>query len=309
MPRSRIALALAALVVASATAGCGLGAGEPSEGTAKLTITRDYGSIPLGGGTVTDPSGSETVLRLLDREAEITTRYGGGFVQSINGLERSGEGGRQRDWFFFVNGIESPTGSAEVGVRAGDRIWWDYRDWTNAMRAPAVVGSWPEPFAQASAGSEAKPVGLVCLDAAAVCGLAREELERSGAESVATDVGEAAGGPRLLVGTWDQVRRDRAAAQIEDGPATSGVFARFERSRGGWRLVALDQSGGPAFAVAEGGGLVAAVRNGEDPPTWVATGTDPAAVRAAVELLDEETLRDHYALAVNGAESVAVPRG
>ncbi len=100
------------------------------------------------------------MLRLLDREAEITTRYGGGFVQSIDGLEGSGEGGRVRDWFFFVNGIESSTGSAEVDVRPGDRIWWDYRDWTDAMRAPAVVGSWPEPFAQASAGASAQPVRL-----------------------------------------------------------------------------------------------------------------------------------------------------
>ena len=76
----------------------------------------------------------------------MTTRYGGGFVQSIDGLAGSQSGGRSSDWFFYVNGIESPIGSAQFDLSGGDRIWWDYRDWTAAMRVPAVVGSWPEPF-------------------------------------------------------------------------------------------------------------------------------------------------------------------
>ena len=305
----RIAVAVAALGAVLATAGCGLGPGESSEGTATLTITRDYGFVALGGGTVTDPPDSETVLRLLDREAEITTRYGGGFVQSIDGIEGSGEGGRVRDWFFFVNGIESSTGSAEVEVRAGDRVWWDYRDWTDAMRAPAVVGSWPEPFAQASAEEEAQRVGLVCLGEREVCELAQARLEDAGAETVQADVDEAGEGPRLIVGTWDVVRRDRAAVQLEDGPATSGVFAQFEPEGSGWSLVTLDQTANPVQEVDEGGSLVAAVRDGDSPATWVATGTDPAAVRAAVELLDEATLRDRYAVALDGTEPLAVPGG
>ena len=90
---------------------------------------------------------------MLDREAEIETRYGGGFVQSIEGVAGGTEDGRRLDWFFYVNGIESPVGSAERRVAGGDRIWWDHRDWTDAMRVPAVVGSWPEPFLQSSAGS------------------------------------------------------------------------------------------------------------------------------------------------------------
>ena len=89
------------------------------------------------------------MLRFLDRSAHITTRYGGGFVQSIDGLAGAESGGRRFDWFFYVNGIESPVGSTQVPVKGGDRIWWDYRDWTSAMSVPAVVGSWPQPFAAA----------------------------------------------------------------------------------------------------------------------------------------------------------------
>ena len=55
-------------------------------------------------------------MRLLDREAEIETRYGGGFVQSIEGVAGATEGDRRFDWFFYMNGIESPVGSADVQV-------------------------------------------------------------------------------------------------------------------------------------------------------------------------------------------------
>jgi uncharacterized protein DUF4430 len=110
-------------------------------------VTRDYGSVPVLEATIPDPAESETVMRALDREVEVETRYGGGFVDSIEGVEGSAvEDGRSLDWFFYVNGVESSVGAAEVPVRPGDRIWWDHRDWTDAMRVPAVVGSWPQPF-------------------------------------------------------------------------------------------------------------------------------------------------------------------
>ena len=159
-----------AVALAATTTGCGLGPGDSSPGTATLTVTRDYGADPVLEASESDPSESETVIRFLDREAEITTRYGGGFVQSIDGTAGGVEGGRSNDWFFFVNGIESPRGSAEVAVRGGDRIWWDYRDWTAAISTPAVVGSWPEPFLQASAEPANRlAVSVGCLAPSAVC--------------------------------------------------------------------------------------------------------------------------------------------
>ena len=53
-----------------------------------------------------------TVLRALDFAADVGTRYGGRFVQSIDGLE--GSIARQQDWFYFLNGIEPDVGAAEV---------------------------------------------------------------------------------------------------------------------------------------------------------------------------------------------------
>ena len=44
-------------------------------------------------------------------------------MEAIDGDE--GNAGAQRDWFFFVNGIEADRSAAEVRVRPGDIVWWD----------------------------------------------------------------------------------------------------------------------------------------------------------------------------------------
>ncbi|MEO8092906.1 MAG: DUF4430 domain-containing protein [bacterium] len=292
--------------------GCGLGPGEADEGEAALRITRDHGAELIAEATVSDPTESETVIRVLDREAEIGTRFGGGFVQSIEGIEGGAAGGRRSDWFFFVNGVESGAGAAEVRVRAGDRIWWDYRDWTDAMRAPAVVGSWPEPFAQRSAGADRTPVLVECAAAGPRCDEVAERLAGEGVD-VGTEHFPVEGkhvadeALRVLVGPWAELRRDSAAAQLEDGPATSGVFADFALLGGGWELRALDQRTQEAERLSGGAGLVAAVRELDEPPTWLVTGTDADGVEAAVELLDAEGLLDRYAVAVDAAGPIPLP--
>lgn len=305
----RRSAAVATAAVAVATSGCGLGPGESSSGTATLNVTRDYGAEQVLAASESDPAESETVIRFLDREAEITTRYGGGFVQSIDGTSGAYADGRSLDWFFFVNGIESPRGSAEVSIRGGDRIWWDYRDWTNAISTPAVVGSWPEPFAQAATDAgEREPVSIECLGSPAPCAVVRSSLERVGVDPA--DPGTAADGPRLLVGPWARVRADATAARLDDGPATSGVFARFERSGDGWRLQTLDQAARPSRLLGAGAGIVAGLREGQDPATWIVSGTDAAGVTRAARLLNADELAQRYAVATTpGGDAIPVPDG
>jgi hypothetical protein len=303
---ARTTLAVAA--IASAAAGCGLGSGERSEGVATLTVTRDYGVEVMLEASEPEPSESETAIRMLDREAEIATRYGGGFVQSIDGVAGEVSSGRSSDWFFYVNGIESAVGAAEVEVRGGDRIWWDYREWTAAMRVPAVIGSWPEPFAQASAGPERLPVRVECRGAPEPCDEVAERLAAEGVEARdPAQGGEPA--PRLLVGPWARLRSDPVAAGLDEGPQASGVFARFERFRSRWRLLALDERAGLKRAADSGAGLVAALREGERPPTWLVTGTDAAGVAAAAAALEPERLAHRYALFVVPEGDLALPAG
>jgi hypothetical protein len=132
----RLALLLAA---ACLLAGCGEEAA--GEGKARLWITRDRGSEVVL--TTTVPAGI-SALEALRREAEVETRYGGLFVQSINGIE--GDLSTQRDWFWFVNGYEGDRSAADYDLHDGDVLWWDHRSWAKEMRQPVVVGAFPEPF-------------------------------------------------------------------------------------------------------------------------------------------------------------------
>jgi hypothetical protein len=293
---------VAALVLcAAAAAGCGLGPGK-DEGHVSLTVTRDYGTKALVQKTDSIHE-SDNVLRVLDRSTDITTRYGGGFVQAINGLSGTQSGGRSSDWFFYVNGIESPIGAAQYDLSGGDRVWWDYRDWTAAMRVPAVVGSWPEPFLHGFQGKR--------FDAAVRCRAAQPACDRVDAALKGAGATLASGGPTpdaivVLVGPWSAVRGDPTAGLLSEGPDRSGVFAHFVGVKKPL-LDLLNQQGQPAGSIGKGGGLVAALRPGDGPPTWVVTGTDRRGVMAATTLLGPQ-LRNRYAVATQpGAGSIGAP--
>jgi Domain of unknown function (DUF4430) len=299
-------LAAALALCVTAVAGCGLGSGE-DEGEVDLTVTRDYGrQVLLQKEDSIDES--DTVIRVLDRNADIETRYGGGFVQSVDGLAGGSSGGRRTDWFFYVNGIESPIGSAEYDLSGGDRIWWDFRDWTAAMRVPAVVGSWPEPFVHGFRGQRWN-AAIDCAGSPAPCDQVGSRLAANGVRAIADTGATGTAGPdtiEVLVGRWQAIRSDRTAALLASAPDRSGVFARFVGTRKPL-LEVLDQRGGPAGSIGKGGGLVAALRPDDGPPTWVVTGTDAKGVSAAASLLGD-ALRNHYAVATQpGAGAIGVP--
>ncbi len=148
--------ALASIVTVLALAACGATAGESGGGgDASLWVTHDRGADAVLAARV--PSGL-TVLQALDRKADIETRYGGRFVQSIDGV--SGSLAQKRDWFYFVNGIEPDVGAAEIRLHPGDVAWWDFRSWQGRMQQqPVVVGAFPEPFVHGFDGAR-RPVRI-----------------------------------------------------------------------------------------------------------------------------------------------------
>jgi hypothetical protein len=296
------AVAIALLSAALAAAGCGLGPGN-GIGDVELTVTRDYGTVPMLHRQLGDLTEADTVMRALERSADVSTRYGGGFVQAIDGLEAQESVARSSDWFFYVNGVESTVGAADYPLHGGESVWWDYRDWSAAMRVPAVVGSWPQPFAGGYDGKQHSTV-VECLGGRSACAQVRRRLRGAGADVVEGPPEDAI---RVLVGSWGRVRQDPAAGQIEGGPQASGVFAEFQPLRGGYSLAGLGEDGRPSRSFGADAGLVAATRRYEEPPVWVVTATTPAGVQAAASHLDAADLRDRYAIAVEGRGEVELP--
>ena len=291
------AVAIALLCATLATAGCGLGPGEYA-GDVDLAVTREYGAVPVLDVIVASRE-SDTVMRALEGVADVSTRYGGGYVHSIDGVAEGQRGGDPYDWFFYVDGVESPIGAAEYDLEGEERVWWDYRNWAATNHVPAVVGSWPAPFRD-GIGGERYPVAVECEGGGRACVATRETLRREGA-TVAPVATEKA--IRVLVGPWSRVREDPVARLIEAGPVESGVFADFE----GGDLIALDDEGGAAARLGSGAGLVAATSRYGGLPVWVVTGGTAGAARRAARLLDPNLLRHRYAVAVRGTATIPLP--
>jgi hypothetical protein len=304
--RSVLAFALAALLLA---AGCTIGPDHGS-GDVRLTVTRDFGLTNLLRATETSLPDNETVMRFLQRRAQkVDTRYGGRFVESVDGLGSSNAGGRREDWFYYVNGIEADVGAAEYELTGGDRVWWDYRDWNTAMRVPAVVGSFPEPFIHGAEGKRF-PVRVECARGAeGVCNEVADKLSRAGIIPSKTTLGVQVGDEllRFVVGVWGDIRDDDAVRQIEGGPGESGVFARIAPAPGGYRFDLLGPNGDVEQSLTRGAGIVAATRFEEQQPTWVVSGTDDEGLERATELLSESALRDRYAVATGGGAPISLP--
>lgn len=297
-----------ALAVALALAGCGLGPGR-TPGDVQLTVTRHFGAQALISTRTPRMRGQETVMSLLMRNSAVSTRYGGGFVQSIDGLAGGSERGDPVDWLYYVNGVQAPAGAAETVVRSGDRIWWDLHDWSQAEEVPAVVGSFPQPFLS---GIEGRRVGVrveCALPSSAPCRAALGRLRAAGARATSVALSGRAPGPaalRVLVGTFAAIAaREPGVRQLEQGPRASGVYARFARD--GRALTLLDERGRAVRTLTAGAGLVVATRAGQAPPVWALTGTDVAGVRLAVQALSEASLRDRFALALTAGAAVALP--
>ena len=302
MRRRGTAVAIALLGAALAIAGCGLGPGEDIGGVT-LTVTREYGARTLFEPVVESVAESDTVMRVLDRNAEITTRYGGGFVESIEGLGREDGPDRALDWLFYVNGVESSVGAAGYPLRGGEAIWWDFRDWSAAASVPAVVGSWPHPFVEGYEGRR-RPVAVECLGGGSACGVVHERLEEEMIEPARGSPGDAI---RILVGPWARLARDPSAALIAQGPEASGVFVQLVARRGGFFMRGFDEEGEQARAFGPGAGLVAATRREGGPPVWVVSGPRVSGVLAAARLLEADSLRNRYAVAVDRGEETALP--
>jgi Domain of unknown function (DUF4430) len=287
----------AATLGAIALAGCGLGAGSTPRAVS-LTVTRDFGARTVREWTAPEAKGQETVMSLLMRNADVGAKYGGGFVQSIDGRSGGDAHGEPVDWFYYVNGVQAPQGAAATNVNPGDHIWWDLHDWSQTEDIPAVVGSFPEPFLH-GVGGKRWPVRVECAEISSEpCQTVGERLRALGVLAPFAGIGPGSEPEtlRVLVGRWKSVSGQAGVRAIESGPRASGVYARLSAAEA--TLTLLDERGTAVRTLGAGAGLIAAVRPREEAPVWVVTGTDDAGVKSAARAFDEADLHDRFALAI-----------
>lgn len=251
-------------------------AGAP---TASIVVTRDLGGTPVLDARVAP---GQTVMAALQGVARVSTRYGGRFVQSIDGT--SGSLRSAKDWTYFVNGLEAKVGATDVTLHAGDRVWWDYRPWSDLPTVPAVVGSFPEPFVH---GTGSAHPGVEVHGSAALSSALRHDGAR---------VVSARSSWRALVGDDRVLRADPAYRSAMGAPLGQGVTVAVRAGRivsyvGNGTLAPLAGARAAIFAIRANGGA-----------TLFVAGVDAAAASAAALALarDPQIVRDRYSVALDG---------
>jgi hypothetical protein len=129
-------------------------------------VTQNFGAQTRLDQTAPKIVGADTVMRMLERNATVTTRYGGGFVESIDGHSGGSEDGQPDDWFYYVNGVEAGKGAAgDQAPQRRSRLVGPPRSGRATESIPAVVGSFPEPFLDGYGGKQ-YPTRVECTQTA-----------------------------------------------------------------------------------------------------------------------------------------------
>ena len=297
---------LAVLAAAAGLGGCGVGAGEEKEGGGvDLVVTRDFGRQRLEQRALPEVRESDTVLRLLQGGNKVKTRFGGGYVESVDGLvERDG-----RSWIYFVNGIAGGKAAKDYELDGGAVVQWDYHSVKVRQNIPAIVGAFPEPFVTGLEGRKF-PVRVECDDASGdSCKQVKTTLRDAGVPATGAALGTQGtqNVARVVVATWDRAREQPTLRALEQGPKRSAVFARFNAEGD---LTLLDDDARRVRDAGRDAGLVAALRPRDDQLVWVVTGGSQAGVARAAGAFRRSDLRDAFAVAAPASGPVVeLPSG
>ncbi|HEU4965172.1 MAG TPA: DUF4430 domain-containing protein [Bacilli bacterium] len=265
--------------------------GSSYAGQYHLAVTQSFGSTNLFDQTVSFAP-QQDLLASMREHLKVETAYGGGFVNSINGIasgytDKSIFTRKKRDWFYYVNGSVGAVGANEYALRAADDVWWDYHDWSGSgSNAPCIIGAYPHPFTTGFNGAQPGTViyygGQHADDAKRLAGA----LQQAGAANVRTAAYD--GGNLLslstnaiVLGTWSELKGKSAIQELFSAPTRTGLYASF--ADGG--VTALDFSGDATDLKGQAAILATGTGNGDTTPLWLVIGTEEKALDQAIDTL------------------------
>ena len=256
--------------------------------TVRVVATLDFGDEVLVDNTISVAPGTRA-MDAVRQVADVGTKYGGGFVQSVNGIE-SGKPA-ELDWFFFLNGFMSNKGAANCRVRDGDLIQLDFHDWRFRTFIPTTIGAFPETLLYGFE-VDARPTAVAYEPGLADCAeRLANALEQLGVEVVyvgqCTELAPQDKEYRnlLVIGTPDCAM----ISELNNAWERLGFFVHFQDGA----MTVYDGTGEIAAEYGAGSGVIQATQNPWNPKgtgvcenvAVMLAGTDEAGVRSAVDAL------------------------
>ena len=280
----------------------------------KVIVSQNFGN-KLVLDELARISDSANALDALQKVATVETKYGGGFVEAINGIRSQySENKVNGDWFFYVNGISANVGGLSYKLCNGDIEHWDFHDWSLRAFVPAIIGDFPQPFLS---GYQGKVSPTIIVYDKAFQDAAQDlmnKLEELGVERVTTQIAT-----KLL--PQDKKHSNLILLGTEDFDLISelnenrklGFYIHFEDSK-----AVIYDSQGNKTQYESGCGLIQATQNPWNPKgigvcenvVWIVSGTNENQVQNAATILTNHDERFRYACAavVIGEEVIKVPK-
>ena len=278
---------------------------EPGTITVKVVATQNFGQ-ELMFDEILEVAPDTSAMLALMQVAEVETAYGGGFVNAINGVhsEFTSSQGAKKDWFFYINGIQSNVGALDYELHDGDVQHWDFHDWSFRHFIPAIIDGFPAAFRYGFIG-EVSPTLIVCQDNTRESAQKLEEkLARLGVSNVGmvnfvelSENEKESSNLILVVGSENSL-----ISELNRNWQRLGFFAYFENGA----LIVLGDNGEVTAKYGAGAGLIQATQNPWNPKgigacenvVWLISGTDEAGVESALDTLISHYGEFRYAFAV-----------
>ncbi len=293
---------------------CGCQSQTSGEIAVRVIITQDFGNELMLDEPVILNSGANA-LDALERVAKVETKYGGGFIEAINGVRSQySQTTVKKDWFFYMNGMSANVGLMDYELSEGDVEHWDFHDWSFHAFIPATIGDFPQPFVGGYQGKNLPTIVVydegfrdAALDLAGeLAKLGVQDVRAQAANELSSQDKEHSN--LMLLGTEDL---DLISELNENRKL--GFYIHFEEGR----VVVYDSQGNKARYESECG-LIQATQNPWNSKgigacenvVWMVSGTGESQVQNAIDILanDHERFRYAYATVIVDGEVIKVPQ-
>jgi len=281
--------------------------------TVKIVVTTDFGKEVMLEQTI-EVEPDTSALEALKGVATVETKYGGNFVDAINGISSQymGANGSKKDWLWYMNGVSSNIGANDYVLKDNDIEHWDFRDWSYQQFIPAIIGEFPQPFLNGYQG-KIKPTTIVYEEWFQDCAqLLVETLSELGVGELSAVIHNQL--PKasqeqhnlIVLGRQD----NELILELNNLHKKLGFYTYFKSGK----LLVLNAKGEVASEYGAGSGLIQATQNPWNPKgvgagenvVWMISGTDDEGVRKAVQALTSSSADLSYAYAAVVIERSAV---
>jgi len=279
-----------------------------------IKVTQDFGKSTMFSNDITVENG-DSAMDALDKVADATYNYGGGFVESINGVKSQYTGGKDenKDWFYYINGVLGNVGALQYKLYPGDVEHWDFHSWSSDRIVTAIIGDYPEPFLHGLNGDIKETIVVYSDFFYDNAYMLQQSLERLGISPVLKRFDEISSTEKsdsnlILVDTFD----NELILEMNSNAQNLGWFVEY--ADGG--LVTFTDAGEDDHRF-DHGGVIVASQNPWNPKgnwnsenvVWVISGVTKDDVYAAMELLIDSpgSIEDCVGIVISDDDIYKVP--